>query len=139
LLGTVLSIGAVYLTDRYLGPIEQAEAHCGVISTCHNAVIARPARSCRPPHCSKPIEIGNVIRILSGSYVSPPIVVTRSSQTVTFPAPPGSSGSARIIVEQKTVGGWTFEEEANGITTEVERSIDPHRDLILLRWTTPRC
>jgi hypothetical protein len=27
LLGTVLSIGAVYLTDRYLGPIEQAEAH----------------------------------------------------------------------------------------------------------------
>jgi hypothetical protein len=88
---------------------------------------------------TKPIEVGNVIRIQSGSYVSPPIVVTRSSQTVTFPAPPGSSGSARIIVEQKTVGGWTFEEEANGITTEVERSIDPHRDLILLRWTTPRC
>jgi hypothetical protein len=26
----VLSIGAVYLTDRYLGPIEQAEAHYAV-------------------------------------------------------------------------------------------------------------
>jgi hypothetical protein len=29
-LGIMLSIGAVYLTDRYLGPIEQAEAHHGV-------------------------------------------------------------------------------------------------------------
>ena len=26
-LGIVLSIGAVYLTDKYLGPIDQAEAH----------------------------------------------------------------------------------------------------------------
>jgi hypothetical protein len=29
-LGIMLSIGAVYLTDRYLGPIEQAEAHYSV-------------------------------------------------------------------------------------------------------------
>ena len=29
-LGIMLSVGAVYLTDRYLGPIEQAEAHQGV-------------------------------------------------------------------------------------------------------------
>jgi hypothetical protein len=87
---------------------------------------------------TKSIEVGNVIRIISGSYVSPPIVVTPSSQTVTFPAPPGSSGSARIIVEQKT-GGWTFEENANGITAEVESRIDLHRDSLLLRWTTPRC
>jgi hypothetical protein len=29
-IGIMLSIGAVYLTDRYLGPIEQAEAHHGV-------------------------------------------------------------------------------------------------------------
>jgi hypothetical protein len=29
-LSIVLSIGAVYLTDRYLGPIEQAEAHYAV-------------------------------------------------------------------------------------------------------------
>ena len=28
-LGIMLSVGAVYLTDRYLGPIEQAEAHHG--------------------------------------------------------------------------------------------------------------
>jgi hypothetical protein len=29
-LGIVLSIGAVYLTDAYLGPIDQAEAHYSV-------------------------------------------------------------------------------------------------------------
>jgi hypothetical protein len=29
-LGTVLSIGAVYLTDKYLGPIDQAETHHSV-------------------------------------------------------------------------------------------------------------
>lgn len=29
-LGIMLSVGAVYLTDRYLGPIEQAEVHHGI-------------------------------------------------------------------------------------------------------------
>jgi hypothetical protein len=29
-LGFVLSIGAVHLTDRYLGPIDQAETHRAV-------------------------------------------------------------------------------------------------------------
>jgi hypothetical protein len=29
-LGIVLSIVAVYLTDRYLGPVDQAEAHMSV-------------------------------------------------------------------------------------------------------------
>jgi hypothetical protein len=29
-LGIVLSIGAVYLTDKYLGPIEHAEGHHSV-------------------------------------------------------------------------------------------------------------
>ena len=84
-------------------------------------------------------EIGNVLSIHSGSYVSPPIVLTKSVQTVTFPAPPGSTDSARIIIEQKTVGGSTFEDEANGITVEFESAIDPHRASLLLRWTTPRC
>ena len=84
-------------------------------------------------------EIGNVIRIHSGSYVSPPIVLTPSTQTVTFPAPPGSTNSARIIIEQKTVGGSTFDDQANGITVELETRIDSHRDSLLLRWTTPRC
>jgi hypothetical protein len=59
--------------------------------------------------------------------VSPQIVVTRSTQTVDISGPSGSSDSTHIIVEQKTVGGWTFEEEANGITTEVERNIDTPR------------
>jgi hypothetical protein len=83
---------------------------------------------------TKRMEVGNVIRIFSGSYVSPPILVTRTAQTVTFPAPPGSNGFARIIVEQKTTGGWTFDEEVNGISTEVERQMDAHHDLIVLRW-----
>jgi hypothetical protein len=84
-------------------------------------------------------EIGNVIRIHSGSYVSPPIVLTPSIQTVTFPAPPGSTDSARIIMEQSNTNGGTFDAEANGITVEFEGSIDPHHDSVLLRWTTPRC
>jgi hypothetical protein len=84
-------------------------------------------------------EVGNVVRIHSGSYVSPPIVLTRSVQTVTFPAPPGSRNSARVIIEQQNIGGSTFDDDANGITTEVERNIDAHRDLLLLRWTTQRC
>ena len=88
---------------------------------------------------TKRMEVGNVIRIFSGSYVSQPILVTRDVQTVTFPAPPGSNGVAEIMVEQKTTGGWTFEDEANGIATEVERSIDAHHDLLLLRWAMPRC
>ena len=32
-LGILLSVGAVNLTDRYLGPIEQAEAHYTVEGT----------------------------------------------------------------------------------------------------------
>jgi hypothetical protein len=32
-LGIVLSIGAVYLTDEYLGPIDQAETHHSLASS----------------------------------------------------------------------------------------------------------
>jgi hypothetical protein len=90
---------------------------------------------------SRRADIGNVIRIHAGSYVSPPIVLTRSSQTVTFPVPPGSRGWTRIIVEQsKANGGSTYEDdEANGITIEHEGRINPYQDVDLIRWTTPRC
>ena len=90
---------------------------------------------------SRRSDIGNVIRIHSGPYVSPPIVLTRYSQTVTFPVPPGSRGWTRIIVEQsKANGGSTYaDDEDNGITIEHEGRIDPYRDVDLLRWTTPRC
>jgi hypothetical protein len=90
-------------------------------------------------YATGPREVGNVLRIRSGSYISPPIVLTRSVQTVIFPAPPGSRDSARIIIEQETTGGSTFDEDANGITAEHERIIDDHEDIMLLRWTTPRC
>lgn len=88
---------------------------------------------------TKKSEVGNVIRVHSGSYVSPPIVLTRNAQTVTFPAPPGSSNSARIMIEQSTVGGSTFDDDANGITVVFDSNIDAHRDFVLLRWSTPRC
>jgi len=84
-------------------------------------------------------EIGNVIRVHSGSYVSPPIVLTRFVQTVTFPAPPGSINSARIMIEQSRDGGSTFDDEANGITVVYDSDVDAHRDIVLLRWSTPRC
>jgi hypothetical protein len=83
-------------------------------------------------------EVGNVIRVHSGTYVSPPIVLTRSIQTVMFPAPPGATDSARIIIEQSTTGGSTFD-DVDGITSEFAGNIDAHRDFVLLRWSTPRC
>lgn len=88
---------------------------------------------------TKKSEVGNVIRVHSGAYVSPPIVLTRVAQTVTFPAPPGAQNSARIMIEQSTVGGSTFDDEANGITVVFDSNIDAHRDFVLLRWSTPRC
>ncbi len=88
---------------------------------------------------TKRSEVGNVIRIHSGSYVSPPIVLTRSQQTVTFPAPPGATNSAQIILEQSnSAGGSTFD-DVDGITSEFAGNIDAHRDDVLLHWTTPRC
>ena len=32
-LGIMLSVGAVYLTDKYLGPIDQSEAHHFIASS----------------------------------------------------------------------------------------------------------
>jgi hypothetical protein len=90
---------------------------------------------------SRRSDIGNVIRIHSGSYVSQPIVLTRYSQTVTFPVPPGSRGWTRIIVEQsKANAGSTYEDgEADGLTIEHEGRINPYQDVDLIRWTSPRC
>ncbi len=88
---------------------------------------------------TKSSEVGNVIRVHSGSYVSPPIVLTRTAQTVTFPAPPGATNSARIMIEQSAIGGSTFDGEANGISVVFDSNIDAHRDFVLLRWSTPRC
>lgn len=88
---------------------------------------------------TKRSEVGNVIRVHSGTYVSPPIVLTQAAQTVTFPAPPGATNSARIMIEQSTIGGSTFDDEANGISVIFDSNIDAHRDFVLLRWSTPRC
>lgn len=86
-------------------------------------------------------DIGNVIRIHSGSYVSPPISLTRDGQTLTFPAPPGSTNSARIIVEQSRAnGGSAYDGSAdNGLTIDHLGRINPYQDIDLIRWSTPRC
>jgi hypothetical protein len=83
-------------------------------------------------------ELGNVLRIHSGSYVSPPIVLTKYIQTVTFPAPPGSTDSALIMIEQSKTTGSKFY-DTDGITAEFNSTIDDHRDYVTLRWDAPRC
>ena len=44
-------------------------------------------------YAEKRSQIGNKIRIRSGSYVSPWIEETRDVKTLTFPAPPGMSST----------------------------------------------
>jgi hypothetical protein len=83
-------------------------------------------------------EVGNVVRFSVGSYVSPPIVVTRSPQVVTFPAPPGSRGSAQMMTEQRNSRGFTLD-GINGLESEFGwTSGDLLRSVVNLHWT-PRC
>jgi hypothetical protein len=88
-------------------------------------------------HAGERSQIGNRIRIRSGSYVSPWIVVTPNMQTVTFPAPPGA-GWGRIFSEQtKTIGGDI--DEGEGVDSlEKEREIGAYGDSWIVRWT-PHC
>jgi hypothetical protein len=41
-LGTVLSIGAIYLTNRYLGPVDQSEANHSVAGSGGMAELTKP-------------------------------------------------------------------------------------------------
>jgi hypothetical protein len=41
-LGTVLSIGAIYLTNRYLGPVDQSEANHSVAGSHGIAELTKP-------------------------------------------------------------------------------------------------
>lgn len=84
-------------------------------------------------------EVGNLVRIHAGAYVSPPISLTRARQIVRFPTPPGSPmGWARIVLEKSTLAGSTFA-DVDGITGEVERMMNDHFTSILLHWPMPRC
>jgi hypothetical protein len=84
-------------------------------------------------------EVGNIVRFSVGSYVSPPIVVTRSPQIVTFPAPAGSRGSAQMMTEQRYPQGFTLD-GIDGTDSEFgPASADHMRAVVNLRWTTPRC
>jgi hypothetical protein len=81
-------------------------------------------------------EAGNVVRIRSGSFVSPPILVTRNGQIVTVPVSPGSS-SVTVMGEQRQ-GGWTIT-PMDGAELINENHIDDHRDAFSYRLPTPRC
>jgi hypothetical protein len=41
-LGTVLSTGAIYLTNRYLGPVDQSEANHSVAGSRGTAELTKP-------------------------------------------------------------------------------------------------
>lgn len=85
-----------------------------------------------------PGEVGNVVRFSVGSYVSPPITVTRIPQVVTFPAPPGSRGTAQMMTEQRYSRGFTLD-GTNGLQSEfTATSKDLLRSVVNLHWT-PRC
>jgi hypothetical protein len=85
-----------------------------------------------------PGEVGNVVRFSVGSYVSPPIIVTRIPQVVTFPAPPGSRGTAQMMTEQRYSRGFTLD-GTNGLESEfAATSKDLLRSVVNLHWT-PRC
>lgn len=81
-------------------------------------------------------EAGNVVLIRSGSFVSPPILVTRNGQIVTVPVSPGSS-SVTVMGEQRH-GGWTIT-PMDGAELINENHIDDHRDAFSYRLPTPRC
>jgi hypothetical protein len=84
-------------------------------------------------------EIGQLVRIHAGSYVSSPVSLTRAAQIVRFPTPPGSPmGSARILLETATLAGSTFA-DVEGITGEIERRINGRWTSIVLHWPMPRC
>jgi hypothetical protein len=81
-------------------------------------------------------EAGNVVRIHSGSYVSPPILVTDAGQIVTVPVSPGAS-SVTIVAEQRH-GGATIDAVDGAETISVTR-IDDRNDAFAYRLPEPRC
>jgi hypothetical protein len=100
--------------------------------------VRQPQRLAVEISASTPGEVGNVVRFSVGSYVSPPIIATRIPQVVTFPAPPGSSGTAQMMTEQRDSRGFTLD-GTNGLESEfATTSTDLLRSVVNLHWT-PRC
>ena len=125
------------------GDIAQALARLGPAPTpqpraSDQCEIAQPQRLAVEISASTPDEVGNVVRFSVGSYVSPPIVVTRIPQVVAFPAPPGSRGTAQMMTEQRNSRGFTLD-GTNGLATEFgATSKDLLHSVVNLHWT-PRC
>ncbi len=125
------------------GDIAQGLARLGPVPTPQPSAsdqceVARPQRLAVEIKASTPGEVGNVVRFSVGSYVSPPITVTRIPQVVAFPAPSGSRGTAQMITEQKNDQGFTLD-GTNGLAAEFgSTSKDFLRSVVNLHWT-PRC
>lgn len=118
---------------RVLGPAQTSQP-----SASDQCEVGQPHQLAVELSASNSREVGNVVRFSVGSYVSPPIVVTRSPQVVTFPAPPGSRGSAQMVTEQRNPRGFTLD-GINGLESEfTATSGDLLRSVVNLHWT-PRC
>jgi hypothetical protein len=118
---------------RVLGPAQTSQP-----SASDQCEVGQPQQLAVELSASNSREVGNVVRFSVGSYVSPPIVVTRSPQVVTFPAPPGSRGSAQMATEQRYSRGFTLD-GIDGLDSEFGwTSGDLLRSVVNLHWT-PRC
>jgi hypothetical protein len=118
---------------RVLGPAQTPQP-----SASDQCELGQPQQLAVELSASNSGEVGNVVRFSVGSYVSPPIIVTRSPQVVTFPAPPGSRGSAQLVTEQRNSRGFALD-GLNGLDSEFgATSKDLLRSVVNLHWT-PRC
>jgi hypothetical protein len=101
--------------------------------------VGRPQQLALKLFASKPAEVGNTVRFTVGSFASPPIVLTSSPQIVTFPAPPGSNGSAQMTTEQQSARGFTLS-GVEGLDGKFGPVSDDHlRAVVNLHWPAPRC
>lgn len=100
--------------------------------------IGQPEQLALQMSASNSKEVGNKVRFIVGSYVSPVFIITRSPQVVTFPVPAGSQGSAQMVVEQQNAWGATWD-GVDGLDLVFGQASPDHlRSVVNLHWT-PHC
>lgn len=99
-------------SQRMLAQVPQAEMQSAVGSLdASSGRLAEDARACRTPlavvsvAAGGPSGAGAVVRIRSGTYVSPPITLAGTPQRVAVPYPaPYSAGAGVLQIEGKAAG-----------------------------------